>query len=325
MSIHRQSETPFDWSPSASPFPRQDEPSQDEPGPSQERKYQRRVRYTPELKLKLMQLCVEYQDRYLEMNSIDDFFRFIRTQFAPHAGIEPIIGDGVQLRQKVKSMIADRQAAIARQKLQSGVAIAATDLDQAVDLWIELAERRKMERESKPTISAQAEEEKERAAIIRENLVKTLSDKRTFQEVSSIDVTEKDTKRDKRRKTGEAWAKGKEREQSDRGDALFGLITEMVSSVNKVTASLSVPPATSSANAATSSANAATTSATTTTSSSLDTSIRLDVVEMELQEMRHTQEASSADIVDIREAQQDIRASQQEILVMLMELRKRKD
>ena len=216
MSIHRQSETPFDWSPSASPFPRQDEPSQDEPGPSQERKYQRRVRYTPELKLKLMQLCVEYQDRYLEMNSIDDFFRFIRTQFAPHAGIEPIIGDGVQLRQKVKSMIADRQAAIARQKLQSGVAIAATDLDQAVDLWIELAERRKMERESKPTISAQAEEEKERAAIIRENLVKTLSDKRTFQEVSSIDVTEKDTKRDKRRKTGEAWAKGKEREQIGR-------------------------------------------------------------------------------------------------------------
>ena len=62
MSIHRQSETLFDWSPSASLFPRQDEPSQDEPEPSLETKYPSRVHYTPELNLKLIQLCAEYQD-----------------------------------------------------------------------------------------------------------------------------------------------------------------------------------------------------------------------------------------------------------------------
>ena len=166
-----------------------------------------------------------------------------------------------------------------------------------------------IERESKSTISVQAKEEKEGGAIITENLVKTLSGKRTFQEVSSMNVTEKDIERGKRRETGAAWAKGQEREQSNRGDALFGLITEMVSSVNKVTASLSVPSSTSSANSATTSANAATPSITTSTLSSSDTSIRLVDVEMELQEMHHTQEALSTSIVDICEAQQDIWAS----------------
>ena len=61
------------------------------------------------------------------MSSVDDFFRFIRTQFAP-------IGDGAPLCQKVKNMVADREAAVAAYKQQSGVSISATDLDQAVDL-----------------------------------------------------------------------------------------------------------------------------------------------------------------------------------------------
>ena len=47
--------------------------------------------------------------------------------------IEPIIGDGIQLQQKLKAIIANRQAAITRQKLQSGIAIAAAGLDQGVD------------------------------------------------------------------------------------------------------------------------------------------------------------------------------------------------
>ena len=68
-------------------------------------------------------------------------------------------------------MIADRQATIDAHKLQSGVAIASMDLDQAVDMWIELVERRKTERELKSTVSTHAEEEKEKAAIVRESLV----------------------------------------------------------------------------------------------------------------------------------------------------------
>ena len=116
-------------------------------------------------------------------------------------GIEPVIGDGALLSQKVKTMVADRGAALAAQKLQSGVAISSTDLDQAIDLWIELMERRKQEKE-KEKPSSQVEEGKAKAAIWRENLVKTLSEKRTFQEVSSIDLTESGSVRDKRRKTG---------------------------------------------------------------------------------------------------------------------------
>jgi len=63
----------------------------------------RRVRYIPELKLKLKQLCIDNQDRYLEMSSIDEFFRFIRIQFAILARLGQGVRDGIQLRQKVKA------------------------------------------------------------------------------------------------------------------------------------------------------------------------------------------------------------------------------
>jgi len=49
--------------------------------------------------------------------------------------------------------VADRQADIAAHKMQSGVAIATTDLDQAVDIWIEVVERRKEERDSATALS----------------------------------------------------------------------------------------------------------------------------------------------------------------------------
>ena len=129
-SVNRESETLFQWSPTVTPPPQRSEtPIQfkAETG-SQPELQKRRVRYMQDLKLKLVQLCIDNQDRYLEMSSLDEYFRFIRMQFAPHAGLEPL-GDGTQLRQKIKGMVTDRQAAIAAQKLQSGVAIATTDLD----------------------------------------------------------------------------------------------------------------------------------------------------------------------------------------------------
>lgn len=59
---------------------------------------------------------------------------FTLYKFAAIVSIEPVIGDGAPLCQKVKTMVADREAAVAAYKQQSGVSISATDLDQAVDL-----------------------------------------------------------------------------------------------------------------------------------------------------------------------------------------------
>ena len=309
------SETPLHWTPTPTPE-RSGTPIERSETPKFkiEPESRRRVRYTPEIKLKLVQLCIDNQDQYLEMNSIDEFFRFIRVQFAALAGLEQVTGDGSQLRQKVKTMIADRQAAIAAYKMQSGVAIATTDLDQAVDMWIEVVERWKEERD-KP-VSSQAEEDKAKAAIVRENLVRSLSQKRTFVELEDAPIDFKaDSKREQRRKTGTAWAKGKEKETLDEGE-LIGLMKEIVTSVKSITASMSATSGAAATPGATSVAAAtpeATSAAATTPGDS-----RLDVLEMEVQEMRQMQESSNADIANIRE-------SQQEILLILSELRKHKD
>jgi len=147
------------------------------------------------------------------MSSIDDFFRFIRAQFVILAGFEQGAGEGFHLRQKIKAIVADRQAAIAAHKMQSGVAIATTDLDQAVDIWIEVVERRKEERDSARATSTQAEEERIKAEEVRESMVKSLSEKRTFEEVEDAGIDfMSDSKREQRRKTGAARARGKEKE-----------------------------------------------------------------------------------------------------------------
>ena len=68
------------------------------PKPKIEPESHRQVRYTTEIKLKLVQLYIDNQDQYLEMNSINEFFRFIWVQFAALAGLEQVAGDGSQLR-----------------------------------------------------------------------------------------------------------------------------------------------------------------------------------------------------------------------------------
>lgn len=75
----KQSETPLPWSPTPPPQCKT-EPVLSPP------EYRRRLRYTPELKLKL---SIDNQDHYLQMSSIDEFFRFIRSAFCYNCGFGP--------------------------------------------------------------------------------------------------------------------------------------------------------------------------------------------------------------------------------------------
>jgi len=175
---------------------------------------------------------------------MDDFFRFIRPQFVTLMGFKQRAGagagDGIQLRQKVKTIVADRQAAIATHQMQSGVAVATTDLDQVTDIWIEVVQRREEKKKSIRATSTQAEEERVKAEVIRENLVKSLSQKYTFEEVENagIDFTT-DSKREQRRKTGAARARGKEKEKDESEGELIGMIRDMVTLVKLITTSMS--------------------------------------------------------------------------------------
>ena len=88
-----------------------------------------------------------------------------------------------------------------------------------MDCWIELVDRRFEEKAKKTSQAAQVKEEKAEAAVRRENLMKTFSQKRSYQEVVEAidDTTEPETMtvREKRRKIGEGRVKGKEREIID--------------------------------------------------------------------------------------------------------------
>jgi len=109
-------------------------------------------------------------------------------------------------------LLSKRKAEIAIQRAQSGVAVApSTDLEQAIDTWMDWIARRGEGKQAKNVQSKQIKEEKEKAAIKQQNLTKTLSEKRTFQEIATVDLTDYDTIRDERRKTGQAWQQEKRR------------------------------------------------------------------------------------------------------------------
>lgn len=108
--------------------------------------------------------------------------------FATIAGLDQVAGGGTQLRQKVKTMVADWQATIAAHKLQSEVAIATMGLDQAVDLWTEVMERRKEGKDAKAAVSTQVEEEKLKAEVVRENFKSLVSHKRIFEELEDASI-----------------------------------------------------------------------------------------------------------------------------------------
>ena len=114
------------------------------------------------------------------------------------------------------NLVADRKAALRAKVRLSGVAMTApTDFEQGLDIWIELVDRRQEGKKKKNAEVIQVKEEKEQAELQRENLLKSLSEKRSFEEVvEAIEDTESDsppTLRNKRRKIGTARAKGKEK------------------------------------------------------------------------------------------------------------------
>ncbi|KAF8445289.1 hypothetical protein BGX38DRAFT_1271325 [Terfezia claveryi] len=92
---------------------------------------------------------------------------------------------GADVRKKVMSMVSECKASLEARKQLTGVALPpVTDLEQAIDSWIEICERRA---EKKKAIKSEAsiEENKDKAIaeVMRDNLTKRLSKKRDFQAV----------------------------------------------------------------------------------------------------------------------------------------------
>ncbi|KAF8454151.1 hypothetical protein BGX38DRAFT_1268041 [Terfezia claveryi] len=245
---------------------------------------QKRIRYTPELKLKLIQLCIENGDHYIETTPEDDFWSYIRTLFISFT--ECIVGNGSTIRRKVADIVSERKATIAVRRVQSGVAVAPpTDLEQATDTWIEWMDRRGEEKQAKNTQSTQIKQEKEKAAIKRLNLTKTLSEKRTFQEVAIVDLTDSDS---------EHW------DRMDRRDEeTLGLIRDILNTISSPT--ISTPPTNNSPANIPSASHASSSHASSSTAppinspsdnsfqSSSSTEGRVATLEAEISEIRGTQ------------------------------------
>lgn len=106
------------------------------------------IHYTPQSKLQLIRLFIEHGERFLVVESEDEFWRDIQALFGPMAGSTTIDRGGI--RRKVLSLVADRKATIKARARLSGVVIAATtDFEQALDAWIELVNRRLEEKQRK--------------------------------------------------------------------------------------------------------------------------------------------------------------------------------
>jgi len=91
--------------------------------------------YTPELKLKLIRLCVCESDRYLAATSESEFWQYLTPLFKQSIGYH---GGGGDVRRKAISMIMERKGVLeTRKKLSGVVESASTDLDQAVDGYVD--------------------------------------------------------------------------------------------------------------------------------------------------------------------------------------------
>ncbi|KAF8455124.1 hypothetical protein BGX38DRAFT_1258235 [Terfezia claveryi] len=136
--------------------------------------------YTPELKLQLIHLCIGNGDQYLEEPQEDPFWQYITAIFQQTSG-----NQGACARKKVTAMVAERKSTLEARDMLSGVAIPpVTDLEQAIDAWIEICERRLETLEStKSEASAETKKEKAISEMLRDNLTKRLSNKRRFQAI----------------------------------------------------------------------------------------------------------------------------------------------
>ena len=135
----------------------------------------------------MIRLCTNSTEQYCELNA-GAFWQYIAVLFQQKT--EHRAGD---LRKKVSALITERQAVIRAHKLESGVAVVSpTDLYQALDEWIEIIERRNGERKGQETDDIK--KEKAEYEIKRENLLHTISKKRTFNAVldvrNTVDLTD---------------------------------------------------------------------------------------------------------------------------------------
>ncbi|KAF8467852.1 hypothetical protein BDZ91DRAFT_723278 [Kalaharituber pfeilii] len=123
------------------------------------------------------------------------------------------------IKKKVNSFIIEQKAELTAQESLSGIAIpASTDLDQAINTWIEVVEYRTEVKQRKLGDKAQMKLEEEIASIRRDNMLKTLLQKHTYQKVvrqvmdlieSSQAISSPTAKRNKRRRIGQESAKTK--------------------------------------------------------------------------------------------------------------------
>ncbi|KAF8449790.1 hypothetical protein BGX38DRAFT_1329994 [Terfezia claveryi] len=114
----------------------------------------KRVHYIPELKLLLIRLCAEHQERYLEEPTELASWQLITALFK-----EMTVTPAVSLPPT-------------------------TALKQAIDFWIETCERRnELRGTAKAEGSAEVKREKAISEALRDNLTKHLSKKRDFQAV----------------------------------------------------------------------------------------------------------------------------------------------
>lgn len=272
----------------------QHDPTLEEQQPQSPSK-RKRIRYTSELKLKLIRLCIQNGDRYIKPVPQDDFWSYIRTQF-----LECNSGNGSTIRRKVADIVSERKAAIAIRRAQSGVVVAvappATDLEQAIDTWIEWMDRRAEEKQARNAQSPQIKQDKEKAVINHQNLSKSSSEKRTFQEVqATVDLADSDTVRDKRQKTGEAWASGKDMQENwdrldRRKEEMLALLRDILNAISATSATPSAnTPSTNPNIPATPTASTASTHSSEPSASASSTDRRLATLEAEISEMHATQ------------------------------------
>ena len=198
MSQHTQSESPLPWeetpqpeTPALEQTPALDLTPAQEMTPALEEtlthQKTKRLHYTPELKLQLMRLCVNNGEQYIQepSNSEIAFWQHISALFQEMSGHQKPMASHVSVRRNVQAMVDERKAVLEERKGLSGVAIPpVTDLEQAIDSWIEISERRAEVRDTmKSQASADVKKEKAVAEVLRDNLGKRLSPKHDFQAV----------------------------------------------------------------------------------------------------------------------------------------------
>lgn len=135
-----------------------------------------RITWTSALLTTLVQIAAGNTKRYLEATRDADFWSHVRDQFADTTLQRP----GVMISKKVSDLVEEHKKKMKKRAAASGIAVPApTDLEQALENWIALVDRRKEERNQKKVEQDEkVKAEQEVYNRLRENTTKSLSEKR---------------------------------------------------------------------------------------------------------------------------------------------------